>query len=151
MSTTSTQAMTTDLRNRLLNFAPETGATLNSRLGGRLYVSQAPDEVDYPYAVIRLVDRRQTDGYAGMRESFEIELAIFDRPRGKQWQAEAIADVAQQAFLKWEVYSSGLMFSRHTRRVTMPVAPSPMDRELVHLVLFVPVVAWPVMFTQYYT
>ncbi len=151
MTTASTQSMMTDLRNRLLTFAPMSGSTLQTSLGGRLYVVQAPDDVTYPYAVMRLVDRRQTDGYGGFRESFEIELMVFDRPRSQQWRAEGIADVATQAFLGWDLASSGLMFSRHVRRVVMPPAPSPMDRELVQIVLFVPVVAWPVMLSQYVT
>ena len=151
MTTTSTQAMTVDLRNRLLNFAPASGDTLNTRLGGRLYVSQAPDNAEYPYAVMRLITRQQTDGYTGFRETSEIELAIFDRPRGQQWRAEGIADVAAQAFLMWDLRTSGLMFARHCRRLTLPPAPSPMDRELVQVMVYVPIVAWPVMFTQYFT
>ena len=149
MSTTSTQAMVADLRSRLLTFQPASGATLQTTLGGRLYTVQAPDVVTYPYAVLRLVDRAQTDGYAGYRQSFEIELAVFDRPRAQQWRAEGIADVAEQAFLQWDLGSSGLLFSRHVRRLTLPPAPAPMDRELVQVMLFVPVVAWPVMLTQY--
>ena len=150
MSTTSTQGMMQDLRTRLLTFEPRTGDPLSDRLTA-LYTVQAPDNVTYPYAVVRLVSRQQTEGYGGLRESFEVELSIFDRPRAQQWRAEGIADVATEAFLRWDIGSSGLMFSRHVRRVTMPPAPSPMDRELVHLVLFVPVVAWPVMLTQYVT
>lgn len=151
MSTTSTQAMVADLRSRLLNFTPRSGSTLNTSLGGRLYTVQAPDNAEYPYAVVRLVDRRQTDGYGGLRETFELELSIFDRPRVQQWRAEGIADVAEQAFLGWSLATSGVLFSRHVRRVTMPPAPSPMDRELVHIVVYVPIVAWPVMLTQYVT
>ena len=151
MNTSTTQGMIGDLRSRLLNFTPRSGATLQASLGGRLYTVQAPDDVTYPYAVLRLVSRAQTEGYGGLRESFEVELQIFDRPRGQQWRAEGIADVATQAFLRWDIGTSGLMFSRHVRRVVMPPAPSPMDRELVQITLFVPVVAWPVMLTQYVT
>ena len=151
MTTTSTQAMVADLRTHLLTFQPMSGTTLQARLNGRLYVVQAPDSVTYPYAVMRLVDRRATDGYGGYRQTFEVELQIFDRPRSQQWRAEGIADVAEQAFLGWDLASSGLLFSRHVRRVTMPPAPEPMDRELVQITVFVPVVAWPVMLTQYVT
>lgn len=151
MSTTSTQGMMQDLRSRLLTFQPASGDTLNTSLGGRLYTVQAPDNAEYPYAVIRLVDRRQTDGYGGLRETFDVELSIVDRPRTQQWRAEGIADVAEQAFRDWDLATSGILFSRHVRRLTLPPAPSPMDRELVQIVLFVPIVAWPVMLTQYVT
>jgi hypothetical protein len=143
--------MVADLRSRLLTFQPASGSTLQTTLGGRLYTVQAPDDPTYPYAVLRLVDRRQTDGYQQLRETFEIELTICDRPRSQQWRAEGIADVATQAFFDWDLATSGVMFSRHVRRVTLPPAPSPMDRELVQVMVFVPVVAWPVMLTQYVT
>jgi hypothetical protein len=151
MSTTSTQGMIQDLRARLLNFVPRSGDTLNTSLGGRLYTTQAPDNVTYPYAVVRLMDRQQTVGDQGFRTRGEIEVSIFDRPRSQQWRAEAIADVVQQAFLHWDLKTSGLMFAQHSRRVTMPPAPTPMDRELVQIAVYVPIVAWPVMFTQYFT
>ena len=151
MSTTSTQGMMQDLRSRLLTFQPASGLRLNQVLGDRLYTGSAPDTVQYPYAVFRLVDRRQTDGYTGFRATAEIELSIFDRPRSQMWRAEGIADVAEQAFLGWDLRTSGVLFSRHVRRLTMPVAPIPMDRELVQIMVFVPIVAWPVMLTQYYT
>ena len=151
MSTTSTRNMIADLRSQLLNFAPASGDSLNTSLSGRLYTVQAPDDPDYPYAVVRLLPRRQTVGDGGYRETFEIEVQIFDRPRSQQWRAEGIADVATQAFLQWDLRSSGLLFSGHVRRITMPPAPDPMDRELVQITLFVPVVAWPVMLTQYAT
>jgi hypothetical protein len=155
MSTTSTQGMMQDLRSRLLNFEPRSGDTLNTSLGGRLYTTQAPDKLPdqpYPYAVVRLMDRQQTVGDQGFRTRGEIEVQIFDRPRSQQWRAEAIADVVQQAFLHWDLKTSGLMFAQHSRRVgPLPPAPAPMDRELVHIAVYVPIVAWPVMFTQYFT
>jgi hypothetical protein len=152
MSTTSTQGMMQDLRSRLLTFQPRSGDTLDTSLGGRLYTTQAPDNVTYPYAVVRLMDRQQTVGDQGFRTRGEIEVQIFDRPRSQQWRAEAIADVVQQAFLHWDLKTSGLMFAQHSRRVgPLPPAPAPMDRELVHIAVYVPIVAWPVMFTQYFT
>ena len=153
MSTTSTQGMMQDLRTRLLTFEPRTGDPLSDVLTA-LYTVQAPDKLPdspYPYAVIRLMDRNQTVGDQGFRTGGEVEVQIFDRPRSQQWRAEAIADVVQQAFQQWDLRSSGLLFSQHSRRITLPPAPTPMDRELVQIVVYVPIVAWPVMFTQYVT
>jgi hypothetical protein len=151
MSTTSTQGMMQDLRSRLLTFQPRTGDRLEQSIGDRLY-TKAPDNVIYPYAVVRLMDRQQTVGDQGFRTRGEIEVQIFDRPRSQQWRAEAIADVVQQAFLHWDLKTSGLMFAQHSRRVgPLPPAPAPMDRELVQIAVYVPIVAWPVMFTQYFT
>jgi hypothetical protein len=151
MSTTSTQGMMQDIRSRLLTFEPRTGSALGDVLTA-LYTNQAPDNVTYPYAVVRLMDRQQTVGDQGFRTRGEIEVSIFDRPRSQQWRAETIADVVQQAFLHWDLKTSGLMFAQHSRRVgPLPPAPAPMDRELVQIAVYVPIVAWPVMFTQYFT
>jgi hypothetical protein len=151
MSTTSTQGMMQDLRSRLLTFQPRTGDRLEQSIGDRLY-TKAPDNVIYPYAVVRLMDRQQTVGDQGFRTRGEIEVQIFDRPRSQQWRAEAIADVVQESFLHWDLKTSGLMFAQHSRRVgPLPPAPAPMDRELVQIAVYVPIVAWPVMFTQYFT
>ena len=153
MNTSTTQGIIGDLRSQLLTFAPRTGEPLEDVLTA-LYTVQAPDKLPenpYPYGVIRLVGRQATDGYGGLRETFEVELSLFDRPRSQQWRLEGAADTAQGAFTRWSLGTSGLLFSRHIRRVTLPPAPSPMDRELVQIVLFVPVAAWPVMLTQYVT
>lgn len=152
MSTTSTRSLMQDLRSRLLTFQPASGERLNESIGDRLYTSQAPDDVTYPYGVVRLMPRRQTVGDQGFREAMELEIQLFDRPRGQQWRLEAIADVVQQAFLHWQQASSGLVFAQHSRRVgPLPPAPEPMDRELVQIAVYVPIVSWPVMFTQYFT
>jgi hypothetical protein len=151
MSTTSTQGMIQDFRSRILNFVPRSGDTLNTTLGGRIYTTQAPDNVTYPYGVLRMLDRRQTVGDQGFREAFELELSIAGRPRSQQWIVEGALDVAAQAFLHWDIKTSGLMFSQQRRVGPLPPAPAPMDRELVQIVVYVPIVAWPVMFTQYFT
>lgn len=152
----STQELIQTIRARLLDFAPASGSTLRVELGGgasaRLYTDGAPDGTTYPYAVLRLADHRQTDGYGGFRKTVELEVQVYDRPRSQVWRAQRIADVIEQALLLWETAADGLVFSRHVRRVgPLPPAPDPMDRELVQIAVFAPVVVWPVMLSQYVT
>lgn len=152
MTTLSTQGIYQLLRTRLLGFIPRQGTTLNTRLTGRLYTVQAPDVLVYPYAVMRWMDPAATPEYNdGIRKSGTLEIQVFTRPRSEQWTCEGIADLIEQALNGWADGTSGLTFARHVRRVTMPPAPSPMDREVCQITLFVPVVSWPVMLSQYVT
>ena len=151
MTTASTQGVYQLVQDRVLNFAPLSGDTLNTRIGGRLYTVQGPDVLVYPYVVMRWMAPAATDGYNGLRKSGEFEFQVLDRPRAQYWRAEGIADVIEQCFLDWGSAVSGLSFARHIRRVELPPAPSPMDREIVNIGVYVPVVSWPVMLSQYVT
>lgn len=144
----STQQLVETVMTRLLDFVPSSGTTLRTRLGGgasaRLYTVQAPNDPVYPYAVLRIATRPQTLGYAGYRSEAGIEVQVFDRPRSQQWVAEGIADLIEQATLGWcDPTGTGLVFARHLRRMTLPPAPSPMDREVVVVTLSLPVAVWP--------
>jgi hypothetical protein len=148
----STQALVSAVRTQLLDYQPPSpGTTLRARLGGgtsaRCYTVEAPPDAAYPYVVLRIASRPQTPGFGGWRSVAEFEVQVWDRPRTEQWRAEGIADLIEQAALHWAVMGSGLAFSQHVRRVTLPPAPAPMDRELVGITLFLPVVVWPAYLT----
>jgi hypothetical protein len=155
MTTASLQGFLSLVMGHLLDFTPATGTTLRTRLGGgasaRLYVEQAPDSVTYPYAVLSAKSVRETPGYDGFRLEGEIEVQVYHRPRGKEWDAQGIADVIEQACLRWADGQSGVSFFRHVRRMRVPLAAAPADRELVRIIVFIPVVCWPVMQSQYVT
>lgn len=153
----STEAMVGAILTRLLTFVPTTTTTLSSLLGGRLYYDQAPAAGSvtpkYPYGVYRLMNRIETDGFSGMRESGEVELLLFGRPRGHPttglWAIERCADVADEALLDWNAISSGITFSRFRLRDTLPVPLDGMDRDLVAVRCVYPVVLWPTYRTSY--
>ena len=149
MTTASTQGFLAMCRTRALDYVPPTGDTLRTRLGGgssaRLYTEQAPDTVTYPYVVLSWKSARETEGYAGWRMDGELEFQVYHRPRGNEWAAQGIADVIHQAFSGWVDAASGLTFSRHARRLRLPLAAEPADRELVRVVVFIPVASWPVL------
>ena len=143
----STQQLVETVMTRLLDYTPPSGTTLRARLGGgasaRLYTVAAPADPVYPYAVLRIASRPQTDGYGGLRSVAGFEVQVFDRPRSQQWRAEGIGDLIEQAMLGWCATGTGLVFARHVRRMTLPPAPTPMDRDLVVVTLTLPVVVWP--------
>jgi hypothetical protein len=146
----STQVFIRTVRTRMLDYTPPAGSTLRTLLGGgedaRLYTHETPadDEPTYPYAVVRIASRPQTDGYGGLRSVAGIEVQVFDRPRSQLWRAEGIADRIEQSMLGWAMADTpSIVFARHVRRMTLPPAPSPMDRDLIVITLTVPVVVWP--------
>ncbi len=154
--TTSTEVMVTTLRTRLLDFqalGSPTPSTLSSVLQGQgIYYVQGPAKVSaatFPYAIMLLGTRERAGEYMGEREQVELELQFFGRPRSEQYTIEGYADVADQALLRYEDTSSGVMFSGASRRDTLPVFPPPADREVVAVRCVYDLVVWPVFLTQY--
>lgn len=148
----STEAIVGLIKTRLLTFVPTTTSTLTTLLGGRLWYDQSPaagSQTLYPYATYRLTNRVETDGFAGMRETGDVEVLLFHKPRSKQWELERCADVADEAFLDWNDVSAGIAFSRFRTRDTLPVPLESMDRDLVTIRLLFPVVLWPTYRTAY--
>jgi hypothetical protein len=148
MTTDSTKAIWALIRTRLLTYVPPTGSTLTTTLGGRLYLTAAPDDAVFPYAVATLT-RLQTPGYSGFRETWQVELQCYGSPRSTQWTIEGVADVADQAMLTWEDRTDGVAFGGYRSRWTLPPFPDPADRELVRVRCLYEVGVWPDLFTQH--
>lgn len=145
------------IRTRLLTFAPlhGQGDPLWMRLGatqaidasgtwnGGVYLSQAPDNVDYPYAVLRFASQRE-GAYGGDRLHGDLEIQVYGRPRAMMGTVEGIADAMQQALQRWtDVTNGNYVASREDRRETLPMYGSPADREVCAVRLVFDVVAWP--------
>jgi hypothetical protein len=159
----STEALYRAIRERLLDFEPMTGEPLGLSLGHpdrpRMYFLQAPDEREeldddggWPYVTLHLTDMGALPGEQGLRHQFVCTVDVWDYPRENQFRASTICDVAHEAFLFFtRANTLGLMFCRSSdiRRFDAPVAPGPLDRELVHTRLIVPLVVWPAFLTQY--
>ena len=158
MSTDSSDNLHTQIRNQLLTFVPKGGgSTLNTALGGvgtndgRLYKSQAPDTVAYPFGVMRMINRLTGGEYNGEREAFDLEIMLFGRPRSQGKTIEDAADLFDQAMLRYRDGSSGAIFSRSRQRDTMPAPVDPADREVVQIRLAYSCKAWPLYLTKYST
>jgi hypothetical protein len=148
MTTTSTANLWRQMRVRLLTYVPRSGATLRTRIGDRLYYVQAPDNAAWPHGIATL--RLPNDGaYNGERLEGELEVLLYDRPRSKQEALEDMADIADQAMLRYADGTSGLVFSRERRRDTLPANLPPADREVCGIRLVYQLVVWPLFLTQH--
>lgn len=139
------------LRARALTFTALGGDRLQDLIGDRLYLAQAADHAVYPYVVLGLQHVATfTDG--GYRQLWSVEWLVLHRDRGQYWEASWIADVLEQAFLRWRVATSTALVlaqSQQAQRATLPPAPAPMDRELVQVRYVVPCIVWPAHLTPY--
>lgn len=147
MSTDSTANIWRQFRTRLLTYTPLSGATVGSRLGDRLYFVQAPDDAPWPHAIGRLTMRPQGD--YGDRLAGELEIQLYDRPRAKAEALEDMADVCDQAMLRYADAASGLTFATDRLRDTLPANLPPADREVCAIRLVYSFVVWPVFLTRH--
>lgn len=139
------------MRTRLMTFTPKGGGgTIGSRLRGQgIYIAAPPDNVSYPYAVLRLQNIRRSGEYDGMRMEGECEIVLYMRPRTAIGDVELIADFMQEAFLQWADVSQGLLVSRGDIRTTLPVGGRPEDRETWGVRILFDFFCWPRTMTQY--
>lgn len=145
----STEALLTAARTRLLTFSPTTGTALSTALTGGLWVAQAPADVTYPYGLLRLMNRIQTEGYGGFRETGDLELVLLHKGREHEYDVEAMLDVADQAMLNWWDVTTGATWAGHRLRDMLPPAPAPMDRNVVQARWVCPYRCWLEYLTQY--
>lgn len=151
MSTTSTEALYKALRTRLLTFqalGSPTPETLADSLTD-LWVVQGPDNIEYPYGIMRLQARTRSGEYAGEREAMDLELLLYDRPRAQQYVVEGYADIADQALLRYADSSAGVVISGESERDTLPMNTPVSDREVVAVRCVYHLVVWPQFLTQY--
>lgn len=149
------------LRSRLLAFTPMSGDTIPALTGtmttgsgsdGKLWWTEAPDGVDQTtpaiWAILALKNRRPVPD---IPEAYQAELEImwFGRPRDVQDDVERAADVADEAFLRFRDVSGGLVAVFPAQRTTMPIFPSPADRDVVQIMQVFPLRLYPENQTQY--
>lgn len=157
MTTTSTANIWRQLRTRILTFVPPGSlGTLQTRLGGRLYLTQAPDDAGWPHAIGRLT-LPSSGAYAGIRLEGELEIQLYDRPRlgevtggiTRGERLEDSADVLDMALLAYAAAGDGLTFSSERRRDTLPAYLPPADREVCAIRSVFHLVVWPRYLTQF--
>jgi hypothetical protein len=149
MSTASMADLYTLIRTRLLGFTPLVGDGLDTLLGNRLYIAQAPDDAAFPYATMRCINVNRDGAYQGYRMSLDVEVLFYAQPRSQQQAVEGYADVADQALLGWHDATDGLAFNWEGSRLSLPVYTAPGDREVAGVRCVYPVKVWPSFLTQY--
>lgn len=153
----STVGIEDTLRTRLLTHERLSGATLATILGtaagagsdGKLYKNEAPDNVTGPYAVMWFKNRRPTPDVA-VRQTAELEVQIFGRPRSMQATCEEAADACDEAMLtEYTDVSSRVISCSGGLRSAMPPASEPADREVVQIRLVYTLIVYPENIAQY--
>lgn len=159
MSTASWQGVKQIIRTRLLTFTPQSGTSLATRLGatssgsgvdGKLFFSQAPDNLTGFWAVLRIIDAPVAGFDGGFLIRATAELIVYGRPRKMEPQVEACADVAMEAWLNYRYTEVGGVFLADdpTNRFTIPYE-EPADRELVAVRVLLPFRVAPIFLTRY--
>ena len=151
MSAATTEALYKALQTRLLTFqalGSPTPETLGDSLT-KLYIVQGADDAKYPYGIMRLQARQTSGEYAGERETPDLELLLYDRPRKQQYVVEGYADIADQALLRHADSSAGFFFSGSRERDTIPMNTQVSDREVVAVRCVYSLIVWPLFLTQY--
>jgi hypothetical protein len=152
MATTSTAALIQQVRTKLLNFAPAGGGqTLTTRLGGRLYIGQAPENPAFPHGVMRFINTVKGGAYNGDRVSGDIELMLYGNTVAQAQSLEDAADVAEQALLRYKDATGGLVFSRESIRDSVSPPSDPAMAAFISVRCLFAVKAWPTYITQYAT
>ena len=145
------------IRTRLLTFVPMVGATLAVRLGtlassgsdGKLYLMEAPENVTFPYAVMKPYGTglsREDGKFSGQKQ---IEIQIYHTPRDMEATIRAMGDVIEQAWRHWVDGGNGVVFATgKPERQTIKFEP-PADREMIAERLVLSYVSYPLYLTQY--
>lgn len=153
MSTTSTNALSSQIRTRVLTFVPLAGATLGTRLSGRLYKDWPPETAVFPYGVMRIINRvsggvNQQPQY---RETPSAEFMLYDNTRAaaRVDALEDMGDLLDAALIGYSDSTSGLVFSVGRLRDTLPPPVDPADRHANSIRILYDFTAYPVYLSQY--
>lgn len=134
---------------------PEQMQTIVARLRDdagltKVYISQAPDDaMTGRQTVVRKINALGDPAFANLRETFDLEVMCYGRPRSTEQAVEADAEAALVSLLTWRESGAavGLSFARTWSKTTLPPPPAPADRELVTVRVVVSCVSWPAYLT----
>lgn len=139
------------IRTRLLTFAPSDGSpTLQTALGGRMYIDEAPDDVTAPYAVLHVQVQDGSDaGDSGFRRDGMVVVDFYGRNSAQRQALKSCADVAQEALWKWFDNSTGPLMFVDSGVQWRPPDPNAADRELIIAYVGAQFYWYPESLTQY--
>lgn len=122
-------------RTRLLGYTPTGGQqAISALLTGGVYSVEAPDNATFPFALLRLQNRRTGNGDDGaLRERGTLQIIIYGRPRTDFDTIETAMDVMENALYRWNTDTlDGLLTVRTLeQRDTLPPYQSPDNREII--------------------
>lgn len=150
-TSTSTGNLYALLREALLGFSPAAGYSLQTLLGERLYITQAPETPVFPYGTLRLIDQQRSGAYNGMRKAALLEIQLVGKPWAQLRDLETAADVIEEAFGEFRYTTDGLLFSRSTSRDTLPPLGTPADSQVCTIRIVASLIVWPRFLTRYTT
>lgn len=108
VTTVDLRAIAQAFRLRFLLYRSATGsATLAERLTGGLHRGSPPDNADYPYGAIRVLNLRPYPIDAPYF-SADVELLLFFRPRADADALQDATDVAVEAGNGWTDLATGI-------------------------------------------
>jgi len=158
VSTATTLAVLREIRSHLLTFTPQSGSTLAVLLGststgsgsdGKIFISQAPDNIEGFWAILRLIDYPQQGFDGGFLIRGQAELILYGRGRAQMAAVERMADLVTEAWLRWATNASGhISATAIQNRFAIPYE-EPADRELVAVRLVLPFRCIPSFLLQY--
>ena len=152
MSAATSRALYQTLTDQILDFVglgTPTPDTLRTTLGGRFYLGVAPDSPTVPYGIVRLVNAQTRADYQGDCQNVDLEILLYHRPRSKALDLEDIADLVDQALLRYLSNVEGIIFARERFRDTLPVGVPPAERDVCGIRLLFSLIVWPAWLTQY--
>lgn len=119
------------IRLRLLLTRSATGSpTLAERLSGGLHVGSPPDNADYPYGALRLLNIRPYPIDAPMFVG-DVELQLFFRPRSEARALRQATDVATEALDNWKDLTVGITRVRVRDADVLPPFSEHADHEVI--------------------
>ena len=126
------------------------GETILTVLGaapGRLYYGAPPEDVVFPYLLLRL-DRESAQGYTTYRDTFTIEVQVIGRPEGQRSAVEWVADLVDRALLSLAERWNGMMVVTGRARSSLPAFTVPADEHVVGVRAVYTGYLWPRMLTN---
>lgn len=131
-TTDSTTDFVKAIVTRIRDYADANSRSVGTICDDRVFVSQAPDNADYPYVVL-LIDTRTDPDTANIKERFELTATAYGRPRAKEQETELLAELILKALLTWRVSgaSDGLVVVTSAQRNSDPPLDEPEDRDIV--------------------
>ena len=101
------------------------------------------------WGVLRLKNRR-TSGDHFDRETMELEVMLYGRPRGVRATLEGIADRMDQAMLRYTDRTGGVIGAWGRSRHALPPFKEPAASDVVQIMLEYTLVVWPAYLIQYH-
>lgn len=106
--TIATQRVANAFRLRLLIARSESGApTLAERLSGGLHIGSPPDNANYPYGALRVLNVRRADVDAPFFTA-DVEVQLFYRPRSEHNALQDATDLAVEVLVDYVDLSQGI-------------------------------------------